>query len=173
MGRPKGSKNGKSVQSIPTQFDYAESVEEIAKELIPKYHTHLACMEIGYLFCNKELTKSGKKVVATAEKVSKKVKALCGKDFVLTVSYPIWNDLEHNIKLAVIDHELTHMLVDDDDQGNQKCSIISHDYEEFHCIIKRHGLYRGELEVMGSVVKSLDEKDNEVGVEEPEDHFED
>ena len=171
MGSPKGSKNGTHVEKVPLQFDPAESVEEIAKELIPKYHSWLACAEIAYLFCNKEITKSGKKVVATAEKTSKKVKTLCGKDFVLTVSYPIWNDLERNIKLAVVDHELMHMLIDDDDQGNQKCSIIPHDYEEFHAIIKRHGLYRGELELMGNMVKELGKKEDEVSVEKEDDLF--
>ena len=31
---------GKSVQAVPIQFDPAEAVEEIAKKLIPKHHSH-------------------------------------------------------------------------------------------------------------------------------------
>jgi len=160
MGRPKGSKNGNHTEKVPVQYDYAESVEEIAKELIPKYFSFLATASIAYLFVNKEITQKGKKTVATGEKISKKVKALCNKDFLITVSYPIWNELDQNTKKACIHHELNHFMVEESDSGEEKFSILSHDYEDFFSTIRLFGKYRGEIEVLADVVNDI-EKDKE------------
>ena len=145
---------GKSVQSVPVQFDPAEDVEKIAKKLIPKYHSHLASCSIAYLFKNKPMKSRGREVCATAEKVSKKNHALCGYHFIITVAYPTWKDLSEDVKRAVVDHELEHCFVEDDEKtGEPKYSILPHDVEEFGSIIRRHGLYTTNLVRIGHVVE--------------------
>lgn len=168
-GRPKSS--GKQVQQIPVSYDPAESVAEIAKELIPKYHPHLVNSEIAYVFKNKEIKKGGKVVLATAEKCSPKVKFLSGgKEFVITVSFPSWQSLTDKQKRAVVDHELMHCLVDDDDEsGEKKLIILPHDVEEFYSIIERNNLWKEDLVALGRVVKAqLNGKNTSVKVDEPE-----
>ena len=145
---------GKSTRTAPVQFDPAEEVEKIAKKLIPKYHSHLATCRIAYLFKSKKMKAKGREVIATAEKISKKHHALSGYHFLITVAYPTWNDLSDKQKLAVIDHELEHCLVEDDEKtGEPKYSILPHDVEEFGSIIKRHGLYTTDLVRLGRVVE--------------------
>ena len=145
---------GKSVQAVPLQFDPAESVEKLAKTLIPKHHSHLGSARIAYLFKNKPMKSKGVDVAATAEKISKKNHALCGYHFLITVAYPTWNDLSDKEKLAVVDHELEHCFVEDDEKtGEPKYSILPHDVEEFSAIIRRHGLYTTSLVRIGRVVE--------------------
>lgn len=144
----------KTVKRIPVQYDPAETVEELAKELIAENHPHLANVSIAYLFKNKPIKAKGREVAATAEKASDKHRALHGYRFLITVSYPMWQELEDPIKRAVIDHELEHCWVEDDDKtGETKYKILPHDVEEFGSIILRHGLYTTNLVKLGSVVE--------------------
>lgn len=140
-------------QPVPEKFSPAEDVEKIARKIIAKYHTYLLNCRIAYLYNDKKMKKSGREVVATAEKVPDKYHALSGYNFVITVSYPAWKDLNKVKKRAVIDHELTHCLVDEDDSGEPVYKIIPHDVEEFASIIIRRGLYTNSLVHIGELVK--------------------
>jgi hypothetical protein len=145
---------GKIVKSVPVQYDHAKDVETLANGLIPKYHSHLVNCKIAYIFKNKPITAKGRGVAATAEKVSAKNNLLSGYHFVITVAYPTWKELSDEIKLAVIDHELEHCFVEDDEKtGETKYKILPHDVEEFGAVIKRHGLYTKDLARIGRVVE--------------------
>lgn len=160
-----GKKNNES-REAPTQYDKAETVEELANRLIAKYHSHLASCKIAYLYKNKDMKAKGKVKVATAEKCSPKVKALTDYDFLIVVSYAAYNSLTDKQKRAVIDHELEHCWVEEDEETSElKFSILSHDVEEFGSIIRRHGLYFSDLEKLGRIVKET--KDEEEDDEEP------
>jgi len=145
---------GNATKAVPTQFDPADEVEKIGKQLIPKYHSHLIQCRIAWLFKNKAITSKGVEVAATAEKISKKHHALSGYHFLITTAYPTWKELSDKQKLAVVDHELEHCFVEDDEKtGEPKYSILPHDVEEFGSIIKRHGLYTTNLVRIGHVVE--------------------
>ena len=152
-------------KKIPEQFDKAEEVEEFAKMLIPKYHTHLVNSRIAYLFKNKELKKLGKTVIATVSKCSKKDKSLKEYDdeepfdFVIIASYPIWRELNQAQKEAVVDHELCHCFVDEDENtGDRVNKLLSHDFEEFGSVIDRHGMYMHDLVVLQDLIKEKSEE---------------
>ena len=146
--------SGKSTKAVPTQYDPAEEVEKIASKLIAKHHTHLASCNIAYLFVNREMKKSGRVVVATAEKISKKQKALSKFDFLITVGFPTWQELSEPIRLAVVDHELSHCWVEDDEKtGETKYRTLPHEVEEFTGVLRRHGLYTVDLVKLGNVVQ--------------------
>lgn len=166
----------KQVKNAPLQFDPAESVEAIAKKLIPQYHTHLVNAKIAYLFKNKPTTKGGKLVLATAKKCSKEEQALCNYhnpegenhfDFIITVFYKAWSEMSDAQKFALVDHELSHCLVDEepDEDGNAETQykIISHDFEEFYAVIERHG---DCFKSIHSLVSSLSKKCAEEMTEE-------
>ena len=182
---------GKSTQAVPVQFDPADEVEQLAKRLIPKYHSHLASAKLAYLFKNKSIKSKNREVVATAKTIGKDMHALSGYDFLITTAYPTWQELSDKQKLAVIDHELEHCFVEDDEKtGDTKYSILPHDVEEFGSIIKRHGLYTTDLVRIGRVVEdALEniekktvikkvgkpdeevEEDDEIEIDEDEDEF--
>jgi len=153
MAKQDKKSKGRQVRTAPTQYDFAETIEKVAKKLISKDHTHLINCKMAYLYVNKEITSKGRKVAATAERVSGKHTALSGYHFVITISYPIWRNLSDPTKIAVIDHELSHCWVEENETtGDTVYKTVPHDVEEFGAIIMRHGLYTGNLVKIGQVV---------------------
>lgn len=141
----------------------AKEVEEIAKDLIQKYHQPLIDfnVDIRYCFVNKTTIKGNKEIWGTCQKISGKNAYLAENNpdnepfFLITISEPVWSILPLDKKEALVDHELCHCFAevkqeDDDSDFEQdnpvKLSVKPHDLEEFSCIVKRHGLWREEIE---------------------------
>ena len=61
--------------------------------------------------------------------------------FAIMISHPIWNKLDESQRVALVDHELMHCVVDLDD-GGLKLSTRGHDFEGFNEEMERHGLWR-------------------------------
>jgi DNA-binding FrmR family transcriptional regulator len=121
---------------------------------------------MAYLYKNKPIKIKGREAVATAEKVAQKHRTLSGYHFIITIAYPTWQELDDKIRLAVLDHELEHCFVEDDEKtGEPKYAVLPHDVEEFSTIIRRHGLYTSDLVRIGHVVQdALDSLDKNVVV---------
>jgi hypothetical protein len=146
-------KKQKKTEAIPVQYDPATDVEKLALTLIPKYHSHLVNCKIAYLYKNKPIKSKGRDVAATAEKVSAKSHALSGFDFLIVIAFPTYRALDPALQLAVLDHELEHCWVEENEKtGKAKCVILPHDVEEFSQIVLRHGLYTTSLLKLGNVV---------------------
>lgn len=147
--------SGKKTESVPVQYDRAESVEEIAKKLIREHHTELVNTKIAYLYKNRPIKARGREVIAFVSTCSGIVKAISEVDVVMIVSYPAFQPLSDSHKLAVIDHELTHLLIEEDSAGAPKVRMLAHDVEEFSAIIERHGLYQEDLVRLGRVIQTV------------------
>ena len=139
-----------------TIYTPAPEVKEIAEELIPKYHAHLAeCnVRLDYVFVSKTPVKGGKDIWGTCRKITNLNAHLAGEEqsfFVIVISEPVWDILPRDKKVALVDHELCHAWAvfdqkeDDDNAEVVKLSIIPHDVEEFSCIIRRHGLWKDDV----------------------------
>lgn len=152
--KPKKNR-GKDTVKVPVQYDPAESVEEIAKGLIRKFHSELVNTTIAYLYKNKPIRARGREVIAFVSKCSGIVKVLSKYDAIMIVSYPAFQQLNEAQKTAVIDHELTHLLVEEDSTGAPKLRLLAHDVEEFSAIIERHGLYQQDLVHLGRVIQTV------------------
>ncbi|RJQ26097.1 hypothetical protein C4577_04145 [Candidatus Parcubacteria bacterium] len=152
------------------KFFPAPDVKEIADELIPKNHRHLVGVRMDFLFSETTPKRGGKDVWGTMRKVSS-LAAYLGADktdqergvndpfFVMTISQPIWDELEEKDRIALVDHELCHAAVELDDQGDSILGTKSHDVEEFSEIIERHGLWRKSVqEFVEAAVKNKESK---------------
>jgi hypothetical protein len=141
-------------------FWKAKEVEEVAVNLIEKYHQHLLDfnVRIEYMFTDKTPKNNGKEVWGCCRKVSS-LNAYLAKDnvdgdpfFVIVISKDIWDILPAEKREALIDHELCHALAeanqkeDEDDAEPVKLSIRPHDLEEFACIVRRHGTWKNDIE---------------------------
>lgn len=150
-------------------FD-APEVQQIAESLIEKYHQHLIdfSVKIRYVFVDKTPSSKGKEVWGTCRKVSGLNAYLesgdidCDPFFVITISKEIWDILPNDKKLALVDHELCHAwaevkqekedeeqeLDEDTTESEQvvKLNVKPHDLEEFSCIVRRHGLWREDIQ---------------------------
>ncbi|SDU42295.1 putative metallopeptidase [Jiangella alkaliphila] len=105
-----------------TTYWRAPEVEEIAELLIPEHHQDLTDMRIHYLFRAPAARRSGK------------------------VKY--WELLNEKQRVALVDHELCHFEVIEDDEvdGGRRLATRGHDLEEFTAVVERHGLWRPEVE---------------------------
>jgi predicted metallopeptidase len=147
-------------------FD-APEVAEIAQSLIAKYHQHLIdfSVKIRYVFVDKTPNSKGKEVWGTCRKISGLNAYLEGENpdgdpfFVITISKDVWDLLPSEKKLALVDHELCHAWAEVKQQKNEsdddsdmetdnpvKLNVKPHDLEEFSCIVRRHGLWREDIE---------------------------
>jgi hypothetical protein len=73
-------------------------------------------------------------------------------DIVVLLNSKAWKQLEPGQRLALVDHELCHARLQKKDsepvrdERDRLCyRIAKHDVEEFHAIVKRHGLYLNDI----------------------------
>lgn len=138
------------------EYRLAPEVARIASELIAEHHKHLAPIRIEYVLGEKVPESGGKEIWGRARKITG-LGAFFSADeqpenwseepdpfFVIEIAKPIWDKLEEPGRRALVDHELMHCGVNADKGTLQ---ILPHYIEEFPQIIRRHGLWRGDVEV--------------------------
>jgi hypothetical protein len=138
-----------------TVWTRAPEVEQIAKKVIPNCHKHLVGAGIVYLWRAVHQTTKGKAVWAKTRLISGLNAYLCATEepgdgeeaepfFVIEFAYDVWVVLDTAQRLALVDHELCHCLVDEDGV----LSTAPHDLEEFVGIVERHGMWRAEVQAL-------------------------
>jgi len=138
---------------MAAEYSEAPPVEEIARELIARYHTHLLEARIAYLWRDGPWTRSGKTVFGGARRVSGIHQALCEKDFVIAINQEAWVELTPAQRRALVDHELSHCERGDDDKdGNPTWQIAQHDFEEFTGVLRRHGPWTTTLKHVAEAI---------------------
>jgi hypothetical protein len=136
----------------PLTFWKADEVKAIAETLIADFHQHIGDLTVLYVFRSEHAEENGKVVLGKARKVSGLNAYLAwrhlveGSDregapvssfYVVEIAADAWAALTGPQRLALVDHELSHIGAD---------GLISHDVEEFRGVIERHGLWRPALE---------------------------
>src|SRR3990167_2723328 len=130
--------------------DYVINLEaaDIAETIIPEWHPHLEGLKIAHISKLKAAPKKAKKTeakparagrkitMAKTSKVSDKIRTLLTVDYRFVIEYDaeIWEELPHEKRIALVDHELAHCGNDIDG-----VYIKHHGLEEFAEIIQRHG----------------------------------
>ena len=76
--------------------------------------------------------------------------------FLVTMCEPLWNALTDAQRVALTDHELSHLFVEDG-----KLTLLPHDLEEFIGVVHRHGLWIGDVEAFAAVVMSKAREEQE------------
>lgn len=146
-----------------------DEAEQIASELIPKYHQRLHGLKIAHLLNvkappkiaknskkPKKQPRAGKKItIAKCSKVSAKTCAVAEKDVHFVIEYDslIWDAMQDDMKRAVVDHELCHAGSDADG-----VYIIPHGIEDFKAIIERWGFWKSDVEDFARTVIAVANK---------------
>lgn len=128
---------------------YSDSPELLAVglEVVKKHHPDLASINVGYLFRDKAPVSRGRIVMGMCVKVDDRNHVYSGKDVIIEVGRDAWDQLDDELRVVLVDHELSHIGVDLDDKGNPiltdngrpKVFIKPHDIEEFSTILDRYG----------------------------------
>ncbi len=141
-----------------------KSVEDLAIELIQKYESNGPLgkfeVKIDYVFAhgdvdddgnqvNDALTKNGIRALGIARKMPLKDRALGRGDAEISLDGDWWKDATAEQQAALLDHELNHISVKTDKNGNvqyddlnrPQIKLRKHDVEVgwFRCIAERHG----------------------------------
>jgi len=124
----------------------APEVEKIARELIPRHHSHLVEANIKYEFRTDAWLSKGRFVLGKTEKASDKLRFRTGYDFFIVVNWQAWDQMTTKERLALVDHELCHCGRGlDDDFGNPSWTLEDHDFTEFASVVSRHGMWNTDL----------------------------
>lgn len=135
------------------EYRSAPEVGKIAGDIIAEHHAHLLGVRVEFVFLSKTPKSKGREVWGRAKKISSLNAFLASppypntyeddpKDFfVIEVSEEVWNRLTSKGREALIDHELSHLDIQTDDDGFTNLAIVGHDVTEFEAVLRRHGLW--------------------------------
>jgi hypothetical protein len=146
-------------------YRLAKEAQEVADRLIEEHHAHLQGVTVTYVFVDKVPTSKGRQVWARAKKIgglnaflvfAESVPGLAerwGSDegsphdfFAVEVAEEAWNRLTGKGREALIDEVLCSCEIEWDDNGNTKLAVVGPDVAGWRDVVKRHGLWREDLE---------------------------
>lgn len=138
------------------EYGLSEAVENLAMQMIPIHHPHLASARIVYMYVDKGSQKAGKPVLGKVKKITGPMEFLLEKDFVIEIALDFWNELNDSQRLALVDHLLERCYGEEEEEsGEMKWSIREPDVQEFGSILRRHGAWNEGLAGFVSVAKNV------------------
>ena len=126
---------------------------EICSEIIRKHHKSLRGFYIGVIAWEGERKSGGSLVLGKARKVSENMRPLMADemiDAVIEISADFWSSATSNQKRALMDHELHHLDVNENDQ----LAMRGHDIEEFNAVIRRYGFWLEDVHRTAAAVQA-------------------
>jgi hypothetical protein len=151
------------------EYSPAPTVAEIAHQLIHRVEQHhnLVDAHIEYVFIKEAPKTRGREVWGRARKIgglgawianpqqTKRPALGAGFTepwpfFVIEISHDVWTCIDDSQRVALVDHELSHCVVEyDEDSGEPKLGMRHHDVEEFLGVITRNGLWKQDVQSLG------------------------
>lgn len=124
--------------------EYAEIAAEIIKEEELLSDIANSGATIIYLSSDYAKMSKGKAVLGECEKVANKNKWAIPCDFTITVYEPNCVGMTRDQLKILLFHELLHVGIKYDQDGEEKYYIKPHDYEDFKVITDRYGTEWGQ-----------------------------
>lgn len=97
-------------------------------------------VRIAFLSSDKAMKHNGGNVLGQCERIQDKYKWAIPYDFTITIFEPNVERLSEEQLRIVLFHELLHVGIGRDLNGDEKYTVIPHDIEDFKTIIKRYGI---------------------------------
>lgn len=118
---------------------YAEIGSDLIKTEDALAYIRNSNVSIIYLSSEHKKTGNHKKIHAQCEKIADKYKWGIPCDFTITVFEPNVEGMTDEQLRILIFHELLHIGIEVDDEGEENYSCVPHDLEDFKLIIDRFG----------------------------------
>lgn len=153
-----------------------DHIHQMVREVMAQYHPALAECEVkvGVLMVSPNegsekppLTLRGYPCDATIRIVSYKDRVAGMMDTQMCIDSNAWDDKSHEERVALLDHELNHLTLAYDDEGNIKLDdacrpvlkMVKHDHEIgiFECIIRRHGEHAVDYQAAEGLMARMNE----------------
>lgn len=147
-------------------------VDNMMNAVLETFHKELVKvkLKIGILFVNSDgdemaIMGHGVPCLAKIRIAGQAERVFCNLDVVLMVDEKAWSDLNDVRRRALLDHEVCHLVVVTDKNGNvrshdgerPRMSLVPDDFvlTGFHAVIERHGADALELVALQSTVESV------------------
>lgn len=106
-------------------------------------------------------------------KSGRHVKLLNDYDYILEFSGDLWDRITEKSKELLMLHELKHVNIDFDKEGNPRFRLIQHDVQDFYSILSKYGFdyiteLRDTIVDMNKVVPKFGKKDDAIKREQKE-----
>lgn len=131
------------------RWNAGPDVMKMVTTLIAKYHPHLVLVEkeIAVVFREKAIEKAGKVFLGGASKMGWQISVITDKKFqhkfIIELGADVWqNELDETQRLALLDHNLCSMKVEDDKEGGYKYSLRPPDFVAYKEEVERWGMWR-------------------------------
>lgn len=148
-----------------TFYSPAPGVTDLVDQLVPTTHPHLEDAPIVSVFRDTAVISGGRITLAKARLISglnAYLAALASGDltghpefghsfFCIEVAADQWADLDDHQRLALVDHELCHLDIWENEDGERGLWIRGHDVEEFIAVARRHGAWGAALRSLVNV----------------------
>jgi hypothetical protein len=144
-------------EEIENPMPAPREIVDVAQEIRDAQHPDIDGARIAYVLVPGAEPVEGKRIeLGRARKVSKIVRLLTDTDFIISLNWLMWQQLDDAQQKALLDHELTHCVPDINAKGDMVgWKIRKHDVEDFVSVIDRHGLWTRDLEVLGEHMRQL------------------
>lgn len=163
--KPKGPKKVSYTLIADMHGTPGRAMYEMLRALIREYRGDLKDARIALAWCTSwKPDVDGRLILGKCKKASDLDRELMAFDFVILLNRSFWNDPDVTDvqRRALLDHELMHAAVkyDDagepveDERGRLVYRVRKHDIEEFADTVKRHGVYRHDLETFARALRS-------------------
>lgn len=131
-----------------------DEVIELANEVINEHKLdYLNGVKIKYLFVDPYISKT---VVAKCIRPNAELQHFSGQDYIIEISSTIWDGLNVDTRKALLWHELKHILITSDKDGNTQYKIAPHDLNDFYNIVDKLGLdWLNAIKVTAASVNDL------------------
>jgi hypothetical protein len=134
-------------KKVPYILVEGNSIPLMAKRLIEDHHHHLVNANFAFAW-NRTWKEDadGILVFGKAKKVSEPERTMMGIDFLVLLNGAAWANMAEEAQIALLDHELTHCAICEDDDGEPKRDekericyrMRKHDFQEFAEVAARH-----------------------------------
>jgi len=122
--------------------------------MVEKYHERLKVLKIDYEFRDEAQVSNGKVTAGRVCRVDDRNRILHDYDCIVEIGKDVWDTASEEFRIAIVDHELSHIQIFMDDDGKVKRDdktdrikiyMRHHDIEEFSEILERYGAYHADL----------------------------
>jgi hypothetical protein len=131
-------KSTKPKGPVKREFSLNEDMKMMAEEIIRTEKIDVHPAKIEYVSIEPNISKS---VAAKCVKTGKELKFFTGFDYIIEVSLELWNSLDTETRRILLEHELRHILVlQNDKTGDWNFKLRKHDIMDFGKIVSEHGV---------------------------------
>lgn len=133
----------------------------LLKQMRKENHSHIADAKIALAWRHRmKSDKDGILKLGQCLKNSGVHREFANYDFIILLNKMAWDAFTKEQKMALLDHELCHIMPSEDkngehiqdDLGRKMFRTRRHDIEEFQDVVRRHGVYKKDLERFAEVV---------------------